>query len=65
MLRNGKIEHKKNAFLLFLFLIMFQNFLLYICPYRNVAVLMIEEIDYEKDFSWYSGCFCLPDARYA
>lgn len=65
MLKNGKIEHKKNAFLLFLFLIMVYEILLYICPCRNVAALMIEEIDYEKDFSWHSGCFCLPDARYA
>lgn len=65
MIRNGKIGHKKNAFLLFLFLIMIQDYLLYICPYRNVAALMIEEIDYEKDFSWHPGRFCLPDARNA
>ena len=63
MLKNGKTIHKKNAFLLFLFLCMKWRNLIYICPCRDVAALKNEEKDYEKVFYQYAGSCFVSDYR--
>ena len=63
VLKNRKIEHKKNAFLLFLFLCMKWRNLIYICLCRDVAALKNEEKDYEKDFDRFAGSCFMPDYR--
>ena len=63
MIKKGKTVHKKNKFLLFLFLCFIPRNLPYICFSRAVAALMNEEKEYEKDFDLYAGCFFMPDFR--
>ena len=65
VLKNGKIIHKKNAFLLFLFLCMKCRNLIYICLRRDVAALKNEEKDYEKDFDLYAGSCFMSDYRHS
>lgn len=62
MIKNGKTVHKKNKFLLFLFLCLFRQNLSYICLCRDVAALMNEENEHEKDFDLYDGSVFMPDS---